>query len=174
MTKYGELSPWLTSMKILSQKNVHKLNYIIVNFTQNNEVSVYIKNKKNHCVSKLNTKWLRRTKWNNWRLYSIAVGQLCKNYSAEFSKGHHKRVMKEEREHFNNQNWITEPRNLLAWPCHPDKKWLKIHQNLIQFLITQLGTKNSFYAAAKTSRPYIMQWVDAGEQPLFIPDQWVL
>lgn len=46
MTKYDELSPWLISMKILSQKNVHKLNYIIVNFTQNNEVSVYIKNKK--------------------------------------------------------------------------------------------------------------------------------
>lgn len=46
MTKYGELRPWLISMKILSQKNVHKLNYIIVNFTQNNEVSIYIKNKK--------------------------------------------------------------------------------------------------------------------------------
>lgn len=45
MTKY-EPSPWLKSMKILRQKILHKLNYIVVNFTQNNEVSVYIKNKK--------------------------------------------------------------------------------------------------------------------------------
>lgn len=46
MTKYDEPSPWLKSMKTLRQKILHKLNYIIVNFTQNNEVSVYIKNKR--------------------------------------------------------------------------------------------------------------------------------
>ena len=46
MTKYDEPSPWLKYMKICRQKILHKLNYIIVNFTQNSEVSVYIKNKK--------------------------------------------------------------------------------------------------------------------------------
>lgn len=33
-------------MKIHRQKTLHKLNYIMVDFTQNNEDSVYIKNKK--------------------------------------------------------------------------------------------------------------------------------
>lgn len=46
MTKYDEPSPWLKSMKIHSKKILHKLNYIIVNFTPNDEVSVYSKNKK--------------------------------------------------------------------------------------------------------------------------------
>lgn len=46
MTKYDKPSPWLKSMKTLRQKILHKLNYIIVYFTQNNEVSVYIKNKR--------------------------------------------------------------------------------------------------------------------------------
>lgn len=65
---------------------------------------------------------------------------------------------------FKNWTYLWTPENCwLAAPCHLDKKWLKIYHNFIQalwFLITHLETKNSFYATVKTSRPYIMQWID--------------
>lgn len=48
----------------------------------------------------------------------------------------------------------------LASPCHLDKKRLKIQQNLTEALITQLETKNGFYAPVKSSRLDITQWID--------------